>query len=285
MKKTRIEPVHAVRAHAALAINPVAFAEQLGYAELDKWQRDLLLSNEQKVILNCARQAGKSSLTAVLALHHALYNPGALELVISAGYRQATEFFRKVTGFYQQLGRPVPSDAENKHTLELRNKSRIVSLPCSGQTIRGFSAPSLIVIDEAAQTPDDVYDALTPMLAVSGGRLILLSTPWGRRGFFFREWQEGKGWLKLKITAEECPRISKEWLEDRRAFMSEWKFKQEYMAEFGENAAGVFSLEDIENAFDDPRVRPLFDKDGNLDVPMPDTPVKRGMLDSLGWEL
>ena len=280
-----IDPAKIVRNHVALATNPVAFAALLGYSELDQWQRALLLSTEQKVILNCCRQSGKSTLTAILALHHALYNPGALVLVASAGSRQAGEFFHKVTGFYQDLGRPVPSDAENKHTLELRNKSRIVSLPCSGQTIRGFSAPSLIVIDEAAQVPSPVYDdALTPMLAASEGRLILLSTPWGRSGFFYREWREGNEWLKLKITAEECPRISKKWLADRRAFMLDWKFKQEYMCEFGENAAGVFSIEEWENAFD-PSVKPLFNENGELDVPIPDKPFKRGMIDALGWEL
>jgi hypothetical protein len=37
-------------------------------------------------------------------------------------------------------------------------------------TIRGFSAATLIVEDEAARVPDDLYFSVRPMLAVSGGR-------------------------------------------------------------------------------------------------------------------
>jgi phage terminase large subunit-like protein len=205
----------AILADLILAINPVRFAQSLGI-DPDPWQRELLLSTEKRIILNCSRQSGKSTITAIIALHHALYNSGALVLLISRGYRQSTELFKKIAGFYQERGRPVPSDAENKHTLELVNKSRIVSLPSKGQTIRGFSGPSLIVIDEAAQIEDDelYYAAVRPMLAVSQGRLILLSTPFGKRGFFNAAWEDFEnkgnvaGWQGIKITADQCPRIT-----------------------------------------------------------------------------
>ncbi len=119
--KTTIDLEQAIRDHVALSINPVMFAQLLGI-DPDPWQRELLLSKEKRVILNCSRQSGKSTITAIIALHHALYNPGALVLLISRGYRQSTELFKKVADFYQERGRPVPSDAENKHTLELINK-------------------------------------------------------------------------------------------------------------------------------------------------------------------
>jgi hypothetical protein len=208
-------------------------------------------------MLLCSRQSGKSTITAILELHHALYHPGALVLVVSPSYRQSMELFRKITAFFQELGRPVPSDAENKHTLELSNKSRVLSLPSKSQTIRGFSAPSLIIIDEAAQVLDETYFALTPMLAVNPkGRVVLLSTPYGRSGFFYSEWTEGLGWFKLKITALQCPRISKEWLEEQRASMSSWFWNQEYMCEFESNEAAFFDYVEIANSLDSD-IKPL----------------------------
>jgi phage terminase large subunit-like protein len=100
-------------------------------------------------MLNCSRQSGKSTITAILALHHALNNPRALLLVLSPSLRQSGQLFKKVIGFYRDLGKPIPSDIETNLTLELRNKSRIISLPGKEQTVRGFSGVSLLIIDEA----------------------------------------------------------------------------------------------------------------------------------------
>src|SRR5687767_9822375 len=107
----------------ALALDPVCLAEHGGLF-LDKWQRDVLRSRAARVLLNCARQSGKSTTVAVLTLHTALYEPGSLSLVLSPGERQSMEFLRKVLGLYRTLGRPVPADAENKLELELSNGSR-----------------------------------------------------------------------------------------------------------------------------------------------------------------
>ena len=63
----------------------------------------------------------------------------------------------------------------------------------------------MLVVDEAARVADDLYYAIRPMLAVSQGCMVCLSTPWGKRGFFHKEWTEGEGWERTKITAYDCP--------------------------------------------------------------------------------
>jgi hypothetical protein len=252
----------AVLTDLALAVNPVKFAQSLGI-DPDPWQRDLLLSDEKRIILNCSRQSGKSTITAVLALHHALNNPGALVLVLSPSLRQSGELFKKIINFYKDRGKPVPSQTETALTLQLVNKSRIVSLPGKEQTVRGFSGVSLLIIDEAAQVADDLYYSVRPMLAVSGGKLILLSTPFGRRGFFFKEWSEGEAWKKIKITAHECPRISPSFLEEERLALGEWWFQQEYLCEFSENVDAYFTYEEIHAAITN-EVKPLWGPDGRL---------------------
>src|SRR5215204_4618536 len=190
-----------------LALDRVAFAEKLGIVP-DGWQEDFLRSSADRVLLNCCRQSGKSTMTGLIALHRALYYPGSLILCLAPALRQSQELFGKVLSFYRDLGRPVSPHGERKLSLELENGSRIVTLPGSKKTIRGFSGAALLILDEAARVADELYFAVRPMLAVSGGALIMLSTPYGKRGVFYEEWTEGKGWERYEVPAAECPRIS-----------------------------------------------------------------------------
>jgi predicted phage terminase large subunit-like protein len=216
--------------------DPVTFARQLNI-DPDPWQRKLLTSTDEYVILNCSRQSGKSTIVAILALHHALLNPDSLILILSPSQRQSGELLKKIIGFYRKLGRKGNREAT---TLELRNGSRIVALPGSESTTRGFSSPSLILLDEAAQVSDALYCTARPMLAVSGGRLILLSTPRGKRGIFWRVWEHEADWTKVRVTAYECPRITKEFLERERRDIGEWWFAQEYLCEFRQDNDALF---------------------------------------------
>src|SRR5687767_12657621 len=194
-----------------LALDRAAFARSLGL-EPDPWQEKLLRSSSDRVLLNCCRQSGKSTMSGVIALHRALYHPGSLILCLAPALRQSQELFAKVLGFYRDLGRPIPAYTERKLSLELENDSRIITLPGNERTIRGYSGAALLVVDEAARVDDELYYSVRPMLAVSGGALLMLSTPWGRRGVFFNEWTEGAGWQRFRVTANEVPRISPEFL-------------------------------------------------------------------------
>jgi hypothetical protein len=203
-------------ADLALALDPVRLAERIGMAP-DPWQAALLRSTSRQLILNCTRQAGKSTVSAVLAVHEALYRPPALVLLLSPSLRQSTELFRKALEVYRALERPVPPEAETALRLELENGSRILSAPGKEGTIRGFSGVALLVIDEASRVPDELYQAVRPMLAVSDGRIVLLSTPFGKRGFFHHEWSEGGAdWERVSVTAEQVPRIPGDWLARER---------------------------------------------------------------------
>jgi hypothetical protein len=239
-----------------LALDRAEFASRLG-VEPDSWQEDLLRSSSSRILLNCSRQSGKSTMAAVIALHRALYHPGSLILCLAPALRQSQELFGKIAGFYKDLGRPVAPQAERKLSLELENDSRIITLPGSEKTIRGFSGAALLIVDEAARVDDGLYFAVRPMLAVSGGALIMLTTPYGKRGVFFEEWSNGEGWERYEARAEECRRIPTEFLEEERRALPARVYCQEYMCEFVETEDQVFSYEEIENAMTD-EVGPLF---------------------------
>jgi hypothetical protein len=209
------------------------------------------------VLLNCCRQSGKSTISGLIALHRALYHPGSLILCLAPALRQSQELFAKVLGFYRDLGRPIPAQAERKLSLELENESRIVTLPGTDKTIRGFSGAALLIVDEASRVADELYFAIRPMLAVSGGSLMMLSTPHGKRGVFYEEWTSGRGWERYQVPASECPRIAPEFLEEEREALPSWVYRQEYECSFEETEDQVFTTEMVERAVT-AEVTPLF---------------------------
>lgn len=242
----------------ALAVDPGAVMRGAGF-EPDGWQAELLRSRAQQMLLLCSRQAGKSTVSAALALHEALYHPGALVLMLAPALRQSQELFRKLLSLYGALGRPVEAEAQSSLRLELANGSRVMSLPGKEETVRGFSNVRLLVVDEAARVPDELYYSIRPMLAVSGGRLIGLSTPWGKRGWFYHEWMEGgrEAWKRISVPASECPRISATFLEQEKETLGPWWFAQEYECRFVETEDQVFAEEWLDQIFD-PNLKPLW---------------------------
>jgi hypothetical protein len=223
----------------------------------DTWQSELLRADANRMLLLCSRQAGKSTTAAALALHVALLQPGSPILILSPSDRQSGELFRKILNGYRALGRPVPATVETLHQLQLANGSRILSLPGTEKTVRGFSGVALLIIDEAARVDDALYRSVRPMLAVSKGRLIALSTPFGRRGWFHDAWHSSEGWQRLRITADDCPRITADFLAEERQALGERWYRQEYLCSFEDVIDAVFREEDIQAAICDD-IQPLF---------------------------
>jgi hypothetical protein len=227
-------------------MSPTYFARRrLGF-DPDPWQEEVLQSQSKRLLLNCCRQSGKSTTTAALALHEAMYKPKALVLLVSPSLRQSSELFKKVQDFLMALPVRPALIEDNKLSLQLRNGSRIVSLPSKEDTIRGFSGASLIIEDEAARVTDGLFYALRPMLAVSNGRHILMSTPWGRRGHFFEAWETGGAdWQRIRIPATECPRIPAAFLTEEQRTMPWVWFDSEYNCLFTEVDGAVFRYDDL----------------------------------------
>jgi hypothetical protein len=237
----------------ALRLDASLILDDLGFAP-DAWQRQVLRSEAERLLMCVHRQGGKSTATAGLAIGTALHQPESLILLVSASLRQSGELFRKVTDAYRQLGEPIPAVEDNSVTLALANGSRIVSLPDSPTTIRGYSGPRLVIVDEAAMTSDATIYALAPMLAVSRGRFVLLSTPLGQRGFFYEAWQDtAADWERIRFTAEENMRIDRAWLAEQRRIMGPRWYNQEFMCSFEETTGQVFSSESVLAAFDSDR--------------------------------
>jgi len=228
----------------------------------DPWQEEVLDSSSRFIALNCCRQAGKTDVVAFLAGHEAAYKPDSLILATAPAERQSKILFARTRAVVEKAG--VTMTAASKTHMEFDNGSEIYALPGKDGTIRGYS-PKLVIIDEASRAADELYYAVRPMMAMNDGRMVLLSTPWGKRGFYHEVWMGGApeqtwhapwkegapedDWHRISVNAREHPRYPQEFVDSEQAVLPDWIFKQEYMCEFAETQDAVFAYNDIEAMF------------------------------------
>lgn len=215
-----------------LPLEPHLWAQHHFGLTLDPAQRAILASPSNRILVNCSRQWGKSTTAALCALRFATHHPSSTTIITSPSLRQSGELLYKVATFARQMQMPTRSDGINRLSLQFPNRSRIVALPGNEHTTRGFSQVGLLIVDEASRVLDSNYLAARPFLATTNGTLMLLSTPNGRRGFFYREWVGAGSWTRIEVPATACPRISPEFLADERRSLPEALFRQEYLCEF-----------------------------------------------------
>lgn len=247
-----------------MASDPVAFAQATGFAPYD-YQMEVLRSPAEQIALNWCRQAGKSTATSYLPVHQATYHPKSLTLVLGPGERQAILLLDKIYEVIDRMGKlALRLEKENTQYLKMENGSEIHALPGKGDTIRGFSDVDLIVIDEASRVSDSFYHAVRPMRAKGTlkkrrGRIVLLSTPAGKRGFFHRACTSASGrWAYFEVPHHRVPHITEEFIADERAELPSQIFEQEYECAFLDEIGAVFTLEQIQRALSDATIEPLF---------------------------
>jgi len=237
----------------------VTLMERAGL-EPDPWQRGLLTSGFSRALLNCCRQSGKTTASAALALETALSGTDNLVLILAPARRQSKEFLRSARTLYRDAAPDVGLDKQSELRIRFENESRIIALPGKEGTVRGYTA-DLVIADEAARVPDSAYVATRPMLAVSGGRFVGLSTPAGQRGWFYTSWSDpSQEWERVEVTGHDCPRMTEEFLEQEREELGDWEFSQEYECAFRDQQDQLFRTEDIEAAVTGD-VGALFDAD------------------------
>jgi hypothetical protein len=240
------------------ALDPALIAIDAGITP-DPWQATLLRERPRRSLLLCSRQSGKSTVTALTALDTAIYQAPALVLLVSPSQRQSAELFRTVMLFHSKLDGAPALDMQSVLRAEFANGSRILALPGTERTIRGYAKADLVVIDEAARVEDELLAAVRPTLATStgGGRLIALTTPAGKRGWFFDAWTGTDDWHRTRVSAADCPRITKEFLDEELRELGQQRFSEEYGLEFLDPDEAVFPTAIIDQAFTS-EVRPLW---------------------------
>jgi hypothetical protein len=235
----------------AYGLDPVAWARDRLSLDPDPWQAEIIGSRREQRLILASRQLGKSWTTAVRACHEMLYRAPAMILLASPSEAQSQELFRKLIGFWSGLPDAPRAVKENETELELENGSRVIAVPGSEKTVRSKSAVTLLIIDEASRIDDSLIAAVTPMLATTDGDLIALTTPFGKRGWFYEQWIEGDGYQRTKRTALDCPRISQAFLQKEKKRLGPLMYAQEYMCEWIDSGTSAFASEMIAMALTD----------------------------------
>lgn len=256
----------------AIRLDVSAFARAAFDIDLDEWQRCALTSTRQRIAIAASRQSGKSVCAALIALRTALYASNQLVLILSPSLRQSSYMFSsKVVAAVRNLQDrdllPAQIESITATSISFSQGSKIVSLPDSESTIRGYSGVNLLVADESARISPELFVAVRPMLSVSQGRMIMVSTPWLREGDFYKAMQEESGFETYSIPATEVPRISPDFLIDEEKALGPF-YASEYLCQWLDNTDGIamFRYDDILAAATTGKIPPLFDVNGNINI-------------------
>lgn len=199
----------------------------------DPFQKDLMTNQAREILVLGGRQTGKSTAAAIRVIHEALHNDNSTILLAGPTGRQSGHIMVKSRAIAKSLGLALGAPPPGCDGFRLPNGSEVISLPDNEATIRGFSAPRLIVVDEAAYTSDAVIKALKPMLSVSNGAIILLTTPNGQSGYFYDRWHDKSADThRIFCPSSQCARIDENVLKSMSQSMSAAEFKREFECEF-----------------------------------------------------
>jgi phage FluMu gp28-like protein len=217
------------------------------------YQKSLLQETSDRIIINKSRQTGISSFYAFYALTKAIY--GKKTLIVSPSEKQSINFLNYAKEYYVKYLTQTNKDLTDRFThqeLELRNGGKILSLPNSSKTIRGFVG-DLIIFDEMAHIENarELFDAVYPMIT-RGGSCIMISTPLGEGNLFSEYWREYEryGFKKHLINWKECPDFSQEKMDKLKLSMDEISWRQEYENEFLGTLESYFTMDLIYKVID-----------------------------------
>ena len=185
---------------------------------LDPWQIEVM-KTKGNMVLRSGRQVGKSTVIGIKAARFAIENPNKLIMVISKTERQAGLLFAKILFNINDIDRKQISkgkDRPTKHLINLENGSKIHCLPAgdTGFGIMGFTI-DLLIADEAAFIPEEVWNSVIPALAITRGSIWLLSTPFMKQGYYYQCFQD-TSFTAFHTSSEDCPRKDEAFLQSKR---------------------------------------------------------------------
>ena len=209
----------------------VGFVEEKLGIKLDQWQKDYI-NTEGNTVVRAGRQSGKSFAESLRVALFSLLNPNTNVLIIAAVERQAEELFEKVKSQIIAIAKHTIKGRPTAHEIVMEGNRKIIALPAGRDAygLRGYTIHKLVA-DEAHYIKDEVFTAVRPMLATTGGTMDLLSTPRGNVGFFYDCFQSDD-FTTFHIKSKDCPRIPDDFLKSEAKRMSKLQYVQEYEAEF-----------------------------------------------------
>ena len=227
------DPIHFIRNHAKIQ-HP-----QRGTIPFETYpfQDDCIAAFEQHRfnIICKSRQLGLSTSCAAYAVWLAIFYKDKNILVIATKLSTAMNFIKKVTTILQSLPTwlLLPKFEPSKQAVSFSNGSQIKAVPTSEDAGRS-EALSLLVVDEAAfiRDFDTIWTGLYPTLS-TGGRVIVISTPNGVGGQYYKLWTEAEAGVNdfnpIKLMWDVHPEHDQAWFDKESRQMSRREIGQELL--------------------------------------------------------
>jgi len=202
--------------------------------QLDKWQEEVL-ATKGNICLRSGRQVGKSTVIGLKAAKYALENRNKLVMVISKTEKQAGLLFTKVLWNLHQQDKTMikkGKDRPTKSKITLKNGTVIHCLPVgdTGYGIMGFTI-DLLIADEAAFIPEEVWNSIIPAMAITRGDIWLLSTPFVKEGYYYNCFSDPT-FTAFHTSSEDCPRKDQAFLDHQKATLTKAQYSQMYLGQF-----------------------------------------------------
>jgi len=191
-------------------------------------------------VLNIGRQFGKTLLCINHMLYWAINKPGCTIAWVSPIYKQSKKVF-------DELERATAASGLFEY-----NRSELIVKGC-GSTIMFFSGErpdnirgntfDYLIIDEFAFTRSELWsEVLSATVLVKGKKVIFISTPKGKNHFYELYLQQNYDdrYKSFHFSSYDNPMIDVQDLEERKRSLPDHIFRQEYLAEFLDNASGLF---------------------------------------------
>ncbi len=241
-----------------MSLDPEFAFSETQRAPAKPWQRGYLWQRKNAIVLK-GRQIGASTSGSVLGIRYAKRVPNSLVAIVSPGQKLSGEVKNRARIGLENIDELLAT--ENATTLGLRNGSRIMSLPGTPKSVRGWTA-DLLIIDEAAFLDPDTFLAARATVA-TGGRIIIQSTPAGPYGPFYDmymdaiPWDEPAAqepdvkWVRYHISSEQAGTHAPGFLEGEKASMTEEDYNQEYEGLFGTPGTGLVDPSKIDGVLED----------------------------------
>jgi hypothetical protein len=197
--------------------------------------------HNRNVVLLTARQMGKTTISAAFFAWYVLFNDEKTVAILANKAAVAREILSRIQTMLSNLPKWLQQGVVtwNKGSIELENRSRILSGATSSSGFRGFSI-NLLYLDEFGFVPNNIADEFfTSMFpTLSSGKetkLIISSTPNGYN-HFHKIWSEAEkginGFAHVRCDWWEHPDRDENWAEEQRQALGEIKYQQEVCVSF-----------------------------------------------------
>lgn len=235
-------------------VDPTILLERVVGGPADPWQRDLLTTTVETIMVLASRRIGKSSTVGVMAAQE-LSKDEHTVIILSPTLAQSQLLFAKISRVWEQIGLPIGIKRRTLTELHLQNHSSVICVPAGqdGESARGYGVKNgILAYDEAAFIPDKVFAATLP-IAEDDAKTILITTPGGKSGKAYDMWTDEKDYpdvKRIRACSMDLPRMAKT-VSRARKNLSKHDFDTEHGLRWMGKGRPFFDSDAIASAFTD----------------------------------